>query len=277
MVLGGLFSAKTRDDVITLLDNGADINEVGFLCWEGTPLNHACSKNRIEVVRILLERGADYNKCSAHGFYPIHTAARYGYLEILKILVQFGENPNKVSSACPYPGVTPLFLAVISGWIDIVDYLLSINCDMYFKQYDISVLDLACIEGNIDCIQRLINKGFDVNFNGNIIQTIYDIYAGNELARTFGCPDIGKFLQILDYLIMAGFKNEFLNDGLIIAAEFNDEQLVKKLLGVGCDVNYQNEDGITPLTAAITNPELVQFLLENGANPDIPSMDLSSQ
>lgn len=57
--------------------------------YDSTPLNVAISKGDIETVKKFIEYGADVNETS-DGMSPLMTAARYNKVEIIKILISKG-------------------------------------------------------------------------------------------------------------------------------------------------------------------------------------------
>jgi serine/threonine protein kinase len=77
-------------------------------------------------------------------------------------------------------------------------------------------------------------------------------------------------------LIEQGFDDGTVqgDDAIIAAVTGNNQQFAKKLISKGVDINKVS-NGITPLIAAITSdqPEMVDFLLTNGADPDVKGMN----
>ena len=59
-----------------------------------TPLHVAASHGRIEVVKILLNNGADMNAKTEDGHTPLHWAASHGHTEIVKIFLNNGADMN---------------------------------------------------------------------------------------------------------------------------------------------------------------------------------------
>jgi len=63
-----------------------------------TPLHSAVATDAgeatAEIVRLLLEAGADPNAKSHEGGTPLHSAAFTGDLEIAELLLAYGANPN---------------------------------------------------------------------------------------------------------------------------------------------------------------------------------------
>ena len=76
-----------------LLDKGADVNAANS--YGGTALAFACDRGHLEVIRLLLDRGA--NPDTQDTFYklkPIGWAAQRGYTEIVKLLLDRGAAPD---------------------------------------------------------------------------------------------------------------------------------------------------------------------------------------
>ena len=80
-----------------LIDAGADINARNRHKVFGpgnSPLSAATYQQRLDVVRLLIERGANVNQGDNAGFTPLHLAAASGYLEIARVLLDAGADVN---------------------------------------------------------------------------------------------------------------------------------------------------------------------------------------
>ena len=96
------------DQVRRLLSKGVDKNCRGS--HGGTPLYHAVKGYRCtEVVKILLDAGADPKISTNYGMTPLHWAAFQGNIEVVKLLLLAGADPHK--AAYQGQGNTPLDLA----------------------------------------------------------------------------------------------------------------------------------------------------------------------
>jgi ankyrin repeat protein len=80
------------DMVKLLLDRGADVNSGDG--WDFTPLEAAARNNQIEVMELLLKRGASVNDFGDGGSYSLWRAALEGKLEAVQWLLSHGANPN---------------------------------------------------------------------------------------------------------------------------------------------------------------------------------------
>jgi len=105
------------------LDMGADIdfNPAGM-----TPLMYACQRGSTDVVRDLLERGANPNKTDKNNLTALHRACNRGYLDIVKLLIEKGAQIDVRYS----DGITPLHIACIHGYADIVEFLINNGADI---------------------------------------------------------------------------------------------------------------------------------------------------
>lgn len=110
-----------------LLDLGADIDQKGSL--DGvTALMMACSRPDTQIVKMLLQRGADMTSKDQHRQTALQIACNSGWLENVKALIENGADVKNYDRE----GYTPLLTAVIQGNIDIALEILA--TPVYFPQ-----------------------------------------------------------------------------------------------------------------------------------------------
>jgi len=87
-----------------------------------TPLGLACYFGQSEVARYLVLKGADVNQPSNNGFnvYPIHSAAAGNYTDIVRMLIDNGAQVNVKQQA----GATPIHSAAQNGNLEMLILLL---------------------------------------------------------------------------------------------------------------------------------------------------------
>lgn len=68
-------------------------NEIEFSNYLSSPLHVAVCKGDLESVKKIIEYGADVNKVFRN-MTPLMLAARYNYVEIVKILLEKGAQPS---------------------------------------------------------------------------------------------------------------------------------------------------------------------------------------
>jgi ankyrin repeat protein len=59
-----------------------------------TPLDRAACQGHPDVVRLLIERGAEVDSRDERRWTPLHFASRYGQLEVSRVLVDHGADVN---------------------------------------------------------------------------------------------------------------------------------------------------------------------------------------
>jgi hypothetical protein len=97
-------AAATR----ALIAAGADVNELATASFaQVTPLGTAATFAATEIVRVLLNNGADTERTSDHGNTPLHSAAANGNREIVELLLAHGAS----AAATTADGKTPADLA----------------------------------------------------------------------------------------------------------------------------------------------------------------------
>jgi hypothetical protein len=80
-----------RETVLTLLDAGADVDQVSETPMRNQALHAllALAKDA-EVARLLIERGADVNAAQTAGYRPLHQAAVAGREDLVRLLLDAG-------------------------------------------------------------------------------------------------------------------------------------------------------------------------------------------
>ena len=161
--------AKTKEIAELLIKNGADINAQkkvkrinsfsstfpsnsrfkGKIKYGSTPLSNAVSQENIELVKLLLEKGAEPNNTSLFN-------AVYGKnLAIVKLLLEYGADVHTKNSN----GRNVLFYANSKEIAQtLIDRGLDVNTK-YTKDNTTPIFTLW----NLEVIQLLINNGADVN------------------------------------------------------------------------------------------------------------------
>ena len=91
----GLAAFFNQPQVVpVLLENGAAVNTPSRNAQKVPPLNSACASGSLEIVRMLLDHGADPNLRQAGGFVPLHSAAQNGLVALIELLLEHGTEIN---------------------------------------------------------------------------------------------------------------------------------------------------------------------------------------
>jgi uncharacterized protein len=95
----------------TLLQAGADVNQVAKNAMKVAPLHAAAASKQLELARRLLELGANANARQQGGLTPLHEVAANGQLEFARLLLAHGAEVNAGTD----DGKTPLSFALVVG------------------------------------------------------------------------------------------------------------------------------------------------------------------
>lgn len=129
-----------------LLDYGAELGVVDNLGW--TELHSAALHGSTDIVRLLLERGADIE--NPNPTTPLHVAIHHGRLEVVKLLLEKGANvdvPNK-------NGRTPLHCAALGAPPELRRLLAPSTVDALQKEKEEMVRLLLGRRARIDAQDR---------------------------------------------------------------------------------------------------------------------------
>jgi ankyrin repeat protein len=112
------------DATKALIARGAAVNAKES--WqEQTALMWAVARTQRDVVRVLIELGADVQARSKNGFTPLLFAAREGDIEIGRLLLKAGANVNDAAR----DGSNALLVATIRGHVPFTTFLLDQGAD----------------------------------------------------------------------------------------------------------------------------------------------------
>lgn len=113
------FACATRSlDVVRLLvDAGANLDARGT--HSATPLHVACQSGSIDIVRLLVDAGANLDAREDHSVTPLHAACQSGSIDVVRLLVDKGADVSAADCA----GDEPITIASEAGYSDIVEFL----------------------------------------------------------------------------------------------------------------------------------------------------------
>ncbi len=115
---------KHSEVVRVLIDAGANVNEPGSYGQSMVML--ASDHKNLEILDLLIQAGADVNLANEYKIAPLATASEQGSKEIVEALLKAGA---KVNARNTYGG-TALQVAVLRGYTDIVKILIAAGADV---------------------------------------------------------------------------------------------------------------------------------------------------
>jgi len=236
-----------------LLEFGAGINTHSNEFKESA-LTLACYKGHLEMVRFLLEAGADQEHKTDEMHTALMEASMDGHVEVARLLLDSGAQVNMPADSFE----SPLTLAACGGHVELAMLLLERGANIEeVNDEGYTPLMEASREGHEEMVALLLSQGADINAQTEETQ---------ETALTLAC--CGGFLEVADFLIKAGADLELgASTPLMEASQEGHLELVRYLLEAGAGVNATTGTGDTALTYACENghTDVADLLLQYSA------------
>ncbi|KFV59567.1 2-5A-dependent ribonuclease, partial [Gavia stellata] len=272
---------NNKDDVLELLEKGADVNSKAESGW--TPLQSAVQANEEDMVRLLLDKGACPRARKDNGGTAFTEAAIAGNVNILELLLDCGLNINDHDDN----GFTAFMEAAWYGNEEALKFLYSKGANVNLRRAvseekaklhkgGATALMDACRRGYFSVVKTLIQEmGADVNICDNKDRNalIHALKEGCAKERYESAVSIGHFL--LEHGVDVNSKNECGKTALILAVEMQSLDLVKAFLEKSeIDIDDADEEGNTALMVAVEkkNYNIAKLLCEKGARTDIGNL-----
>lgn len=120
---------------------------------------------------------------------------------------------------------------------------------------------VACQNGNIDIVNKLLLRGADVNYKISGISPLFGAITAGQ---------VGVVNLLIDKGAVVNTANHDELTPLYIAANRGDMEIFNLLLKRGAELEYKNTSGVTALYMAVLNEDYrtALILLKNGADPN---------
>lgn len=221
--------------------------------YSDTLLQVAIERDQLEMVKFLIEQGADTNSTDGENRSVLFLAAWNGCLNVVKYLVEIGTEVNERDKT----GRTAIHMPAWFGFLDTIKYLVACGIDVNVQDIDgITTLHLASLRGAFDTIKYFVDLGADVNVQDGEGQTALHFI----VQRGKACG--------VRYLIEHGadvnIRDKEGRTALHLAARRDRLDVVKCLVEAGVDVNLIDGEGRTAIDLASSKgySETVAFLRE---------------
>jgi ankyrin repeat protein len=225
-----------------------------------TALVLASTTGKSEVVKLLLEAGADTEVRSAGFETSLYIASHEGHSEVVKALLDAGA--DKEAKSGTHLRQTPLHVAAHEGQSEVVKILLDAGADKEVgNAAEKTALVIAAQGGHSKVVRILLDAG--ANKESRIPGRFTSLFAASQKGHS----------EVAKMLIDAGADKDAQNTAasitpLTIAAQQGHFELVKVLLNAGAATEVGTSDGSTPLILASSggHSEVVKVLLDAGAD-----------
>ena len=229
-----------------------DVNAPGFDRDE-TSLIVASRVGLPEVVRVLLEHGADIESRDTFGWSPLEMASTVGHVEVIRVLLAYGIDVNSRDSK----GHTALHAASRTGQTTAARVLLEHSADVNAGRWDNQTpLHFAWNEG----VTRVLIE-YHGNTNSRDMANRTPLHRALQLGRAEAVA-----LILLENGSDANSRDSTKSTPLHLASRKGYLNLVRVLIQRGADIHARSR-GKTPiqLASAQGHHDVAQLLLEHGA------------
>ena len=244
----------------------------------------------VELIKYLISKECDVLDKDNGGITVLHYASLGGNTEIVQYLV---DNYPELLTMRDKDGQSPFLVAGISGSLELVKYLISMECDVMDKDNDgETVLYKACkrwgqelvkylvenypelltirdeegqspflvtgVSGSVELVKYLISKQCDV------LDKDSDGWTVLHKACKYGKLELVKYL-VENYPELLTIRDKEGQSSFLVAGQSGSVELVEYLISKGCDALDKDNNGLTVLHYACQkgNTEVVQYLVEN--------------
>ena len=145
--------------VAALLDRGAVVDQATY--HGRSPLIVACEENKRDTVELLLARGANIEFRSGFlqtAFTPLHISTFYGHVDLVRLLLDHGADAKCMDR----DGYSPLQLACWCGYDNVVQLMFDLKEERGVMVDRFEALAVARLGDNEDIVRCLLARGVDV-------------------------------------------------------------------------------------------------------------------
>lgn len=245
--------------------------------------------NLIPTLEWLLNQGIDPDHTCKGGRTPLYIASRFGHVEIVRMLLSRGANVNAIGGICWYS----LEVASFGGHLEIVRLLLGHGADINARGgWHGNALNAACRNGQMATAELLLEKGASISraTDGELVHcgsehnriNMVQMFAAKRVDHEGKCNRCGttplmdaaglEYPGLVTLLLRLGSdvesQDNLGNTALHYATLSGCPREARLLIEANANVNFKNKEGQTPLmkAAALGKTPIIKLLVERGAS-----------
>ncbi|XP_013118452.1 E3 ubiquitin-protein ligase MIB2 [Stomoxys calcitrans] len=243
-------------------------DHLNFMSGGKTAIQVAAHQGFVQIVKLLISKGANVNVVDKEGDSALHYAAFGNQPETMRILLQNGADINFLNSS----HCTALHICAHKKTPHCVRELLNHNVDVNIQdsygdtalhdaigKENSEVVELLCNAPNLDFTVKN-NRGFNVlhhaALKGNVVATRRILQLARQLVNVkkddgFAAMHLAALnghAQVVEALIKEGqadinIRNNRRQTPFLLAVSQGHVAAIEKLIKLGCDVTARDEDG----------------------------------
>ncbi|WBA81036.1 ankyrin repeat domain-containing protein [Endozoicomonas sp. GU-1] len=229
----------TNDDILALIEKGANINAKTKYYGKETALHLAALHGSKRIIELLVNKGADVNAKTSYGWTVMQCAHKKGSITpLIRCMVNAG---LKIDARCDNCGSTMLAHAAREDRWELVEFLLGkgarVNAEINIRG---TALHLAVRQGRQDVIKMLVNHEANINVRSH--------HKGKSVlhdAARLGRPEIID--QLMGYGADISARDNNGKTVLHDAARQDQPDIIDQLMNYGADINARDNKGRTLL------------------------------
>ena len=219
--------------------------------------------NNKEIVQELINRGAVVNSVEKGEDTALHIAAQKGNLDIVKMLVENGADLNAIYKA--NSGLSPLCIAILNYHIEVVEYLIGMGADVNYinENHSASVIQSAVKCGNYEVFCLVVDKlSVECDWTEVLISAIR---GGNLDILKYIVEKKGAKVNEESkwgiYPLEVAANNKYHSNRIK-----NPVEIVRYLVDQGADLNKINKGNVFEWAMQKSDEATIEYMIEKGVN-----------